>query len=348
MNVSPSAEVYLKPETPRNMRLMAAKGAVPLVPGDLLIVLFRLSQDPDPEIGAEAARSLTSTPPNILKSVLTSDLPSPLLDYFVRLKKDDASLMEILVLNKQTSDEAISEVARSNNPKILEIISHNQERMMRSAKILNALLENPYLSQTSRDRLLEFFAPSSAALPAEKEAALPAERTAELPTPVTAELPQALAAVDLPKELLEDKKGPISEAEHKSLYQKIQQMSAAAKIKLALLGSKEARAILIRDPNKLVASAVVKSPKITDSEVALVAQSRNVSDEVLRLISGNKDWVKNYQIKLALVSNPKTPLPIAMKHLFTLKEGDLKQLSMSRNVSGAIASAAKKHISIKG
>jgi len=346
--VSPNAEIYLKKDAPKNIRLMAAKGAVPLLPADLLIVLFHLTQDNDPEVAREAKNSLDITPRNILKNVLSSDLPTPLLDYFSDIKKDDPEIMEVIILNKKTSDQSIAKIVRSSNPKLLEIVSHNQERMMRSAEILNNLLENPYLSQVSRDRLLEFFSARMPELLKEKEAELPQDVTAELPQEVKVELPKAFEAVELPPELIDDGKEPLTEQEHKNLYQNIQKMTASAKIKLALLGNKEARNILIRDANKLVAAAVVKSPKVTESEIAMVSQSRNVSEEVLRIISSNKEWMKNYQIKLSIVSNPKTPLPIAMKYLSSLKGNDLKQLSLSRNISAAVASSAKRLISGKG
>jgi len=337
-----NAEIYLKKDAPRNVRLMAAKGAVPLLPADLLTVLFHLSQDYDPEIAREAKSSLDTTPRNILKNVLSSDLPAPLLDYFSVSKKDDPEIIEIIILNKSTSDQTIAEIVRSSNPKLLEIVSHNQERMMRSAEILNNLLDNPYLSQVSRDRLLEFFSTLMPELPKEKEAELPQAVSAELPQAVKVELPKAFEAVELPPELIDDGKEPFTEQDHKNLYQKIQKMSASAKIKLALLGNKETRNLLIRDANKLVAAAVVKSPKVTESEIAMISQSRNVSEEVLRIISSNKEWMKNYQIKLSIVSNPKTPLPIAMRYLSSLKGNDLKQLSLSRNISAAVASSAKR------
>jgi len=118
-------------------------------------------------------------------------------------------------------------------------------------------------------------------------------------------------------------------------------MNVSDKIKLALFGNKEVRSTLIRDANKIVATTVLKSPKVTDGEVAMYANSRNVCDDVIRIIAGNKEWVKNYRVKVALVNNPKTPVPIAMKLVSSLNTKDLKDLAGSRNVSGAVCNLAK-------
>ena len=85
-------------------------------------------------------------------------------------------------------------------------------------------------------------------------------------------------------------------------------MSVFQKIKLGRLGNKEARGLLVRDRNKVVALATITSPKVTDNEVVGFSQSRNVSDEVLRVIAQNRHWTRNYKVKMALATNPRCPL----------------------------------------
>ena len=106
----------------------------------------------------------------------------------------------------------------------------------------------------------------------------------------------------------------------RSLFQKIQTMSVSEKLDLARKASKEARSILIRDSNKLVQLAVANSPKITESEILAIASNRQVNDDVLKEIAMNKEWLRNYQIRLALVNNPKTPLSIAMAQVTYLNQ----------------------------
>ena len=119
------------------------------------------------------------------------------------------------------------------------------------------------------------------------------------------------------------------------------------KVKLASKGTREQRAQLIRDPNKLVAAAVLSSPKLTDAEVESFAKMANVSEEVLRVIGMNRTWLKNYGVVLGLVKNPKTPPAISMQLLQRINERDMKMLAVDRNVPEALRLAARKFI-VKG
>ena len=130
--------------------------------------------------------------------------------------------------------------------------------------------------------------------------------------------------------------------------QQIQDMSVPEKITLATSGGREVRAILIRDSNKQVQEAVLNSPRITEAEIAAVANSRNVSDELLRKITFNREWMKNYQIRLGLVNNPKTPLPVGLKIIGTLMISDLKRLSKSKGVSNILVTSAQRALIKKG
>jgi hypothetical protein len=127
----------------------------------------------------------------------------------------------------------------------------------------------------------------------------------------------------------------------RSLFQKIQAMSLAERLDLARNASKEARTILLRDSNKLVQLAVISSPKITEREIIAIASNKQVSDEVLREIAVNREWLRNYQIRLALVNNPKTPLSIALAQIPYLNQRDLSMLAKSRAVSRPIVVAAQ-------
>jgi len=119
------------------------------------------------------------------------------------------------------------------------------------------------------------------------------------------------------------------------------------KIKLASKGTREQRAQLIRDPNKLVAAAVLSSPKLTDAEVESFAKMANVSEEVLRVVGTNRTWLKNYGVVLGLVKNPKTPAAISMMLLQRVNERDMKMLGVDRNVPEALRLAARKYL-VKG
>ena len=127
-----------------------------------------------------------------------------------------------------------------------------------------------------------------------------------------------------------------------TILQKIQKLTVSERIHLALRGGKEIRSLLLRDPNKEVSMTVLENPKITDQEVEIIARSRSISDEALRKITKKREWMKNYSIILALVTNPKTPTGVALPLLSELKTRDLSILEKNRNVSEGVRGIAKK------
>lgn len=144
------------------------------------------------------------------------------------------------------------------------------------------------------------------------------------------------------KDLIEEKEVAQPEPEILSLYNRVQKMSVSEKIKLATLGNKQARDILMKDSNKLVTTAVIRNPRIGEDEVLKVVNSRSVSDDILRIISNNKEWMKNYHIKWGFVQNPKAPMGIVLRLLGHLTEKDLQKLAKSKNIPNVVATAAKK------
>ncbi len=129
---------------------------------------------------------------------------------------------------------------------------------------------------------------------------------------------------------------------NKSLYAQILSMTVGERIKLALKGNRDARMILIRDSNRLIQRFVLHNPRITDEEIVSVARNRNIDTEILRKIGEHKNWPRNYQVRLALVTNPKTPLATAMHFVSTLMERDMRHLAKSKNVSATVVSQARR------
>jgi hypothetical protein len=144
----------------------------------------------------------------------------------------------------------------------------------------------------------------------------------------------------VPEELLAepDAAKPVN----KSLYAQILDMKVGARIKLALKGNRDARMILIRDTNRLIQRFVLQNPRISDEEIIAVARNRNVDADLLRIIGDHKNWPRNYQVRLGLVSNPKTPTATALRYIGGLLERDLRLLSKSKNVSATIVSQVRR------
>jgi len=130
--------------------------------------------------------------------------------------------------------------------------------------------------------------------------------------------------------------------EFMSKYQLAQVMGTADKIKMALTGDKEWRSIFLKDANKLVSGSVVKNPRITESEILTISKLAIQNDDIIRTICANKEWLKNYQIRKALVENSKTPLPHALRFMATLTEKDLANIAKSKNVSTVISTQARR------
>ena len=132
-----------------------------------------------------------------------------------------------------------------------------------------------------------------------------------------------------------------------TLTQRVMRLRTNQKILLAQKGGKEERTLLIREANRLIQVAVIRNGRITENEVAYIAQMRTVHDEVLRIISMNREWMKKYPILKNLVYNPRTPLPIALNNLRRLNEFDLKLMMKDRNVSEQLRREAKRLIESK-
>jgi hypothetical protein len=147
-------------------------------------------------------------------------------------------------------------------------------------------------------------------------------------------------------EILEDGAAEPEEEDetHDSATQKLTKMTFVQRLKAASKGTKEMRSILIRDPNKMIAAAVLSSPKLTLAEVESFAKMTSVSDDVLRAIAHNRAWVKKYTVVMGLTKNPKTPLTMSMNMMGRLNDKDLTMLSVDRNVPEPLRIAARKKL----
>ena len=134
--------------------------------------------------------------------------------------------------------------------------------------------------------------------------------------------------------------------DEQTALQRLQGMNVPQKVQRATKGSREERAILIRDPNKMISLAVLCSPKLTISEVEAFARAGNVAEECLRTIAFTRAWMKSYNVVAALTRNPKTPVALSMNLLSRLNEKDLRTLSTDRNVPDVLRVTARKKLVI--
>jgi len=132
-----------------------------------------------------------------------------------------------------------------------------------------------------------------------------------------------------------------------SKYRMAQVMGIGEKIKMALTGDKEWRSLLIKDANKLVSGSVVKNPRITDGEILTILKVGVQNDEIVRIICANKEWIKKYKIRKALVDCPKTPIANSLRYMATLDIKDIASYAKSKNISSVLSTQAKRIVLAK-
>ncbi len=264
---------------------------------------------------------------------------TPLVEYFRRGEAPrDVRLVAAKGLLVPRAHEQLALLMVLTGDPDAEVVATAEATIRRlPAEPLAAFLRRPDVAPDVR----EFFASRSHAAPAASSAV---DDGVQLAPP---EL-EPDAGDDAPREAPAPagQTGPSEEAEEdtarRSVAQRLGELTVADRIKAAMQGSREERAILVRDPNRLVASAVLSSPKLTESEVEAIARMSNVSEDVLRTIGTTRAWTKNYPVIAALTRNAKTPIAISLNLLARLTDRDMKVLSTDRNIPEPIRIAARK------
>ena len=250
---TPLFDFFKRGEAARDVRLLAAQGALAPRAHEQLAILILLLDDPDPEIRSTADQTLNRIPEEAIKGFLArSDVSADTLEFFA-------------------------------------------DRGVFPASIPLVEVDDP-LIDTSPDVEVE-----------------PAEAGEDAPA-------------------------------REGTSQRLAKMTFPERLKAAVKGTKEMRAILIRDPNKMIAASVLSSPKLSDKEVETFSRMANVSDDVLRIIGSNRAWTKNYSVIVGLTKNPKTPVAMSMNFLARLSVRDLGLLAVDRNVAEPLRVAARKKV----
>ena len=381
---NPVVQAIISGSAPQPARLAAARGMLPLQQSDLLEVLVALTSNDNAEIASAAKETLSSeAPEDLLLAAAADDTAPNVLAYLATQPDANQELYEATILNTRTPDDALAKLAATTtHSSLLELLTANQQRLIRCPEIIDAILQNPARSgeaeRRARETRQEFFEKERGArqiadeLRARGETAaaeffetaelttadgelslddawliaqhievsdadlgdawLPAERYEELISETTADASANVQRI-IQHERLES--GDVS-AERVSLIRRIMFMNTKDRMKLAMKGDREARGILVRDSNKVVCSAVVKNPRITEQEVENIAAMRTVADEVLRIIALNRAWARSYPIIHNLARNSRTPIPTVMNILPRIRTKDLENLSQNKNVSEAV------------
>lgn len=338
---------------PREALETFARGFLPLEQDDVVAVLAYLAISEDSEIGVLAGTTLAEMPSRTIVAVASNENTAP--EHLARLARasHENAVLEALIRNRALDDATVEQLAARADPQLQEVIVINQSRILRAPQILEALLQNPNLSGDVRRRAIEtreeFF---------EKKARLAElgveEDLVDAPIEPIADLLEAAAQEDAQPESVKKKLPPLVMTEmeandpHKeALFARIVKMSVAEKVLMGFRGDRSARMILVRERNRLVCSAAIRNPRMTDTEAESVAGMRNVEEEVLRLISLRRDWMAKYPIVLALARNPKTPVGVVLPLINRLTLRDLKSLKDDKGVSDVARGMARRMFQTK-
>jgi len=294
----------------RKLAIATAGGSLaPEVRAELLTVL---AADSDEAIAQRAQNSLLSIPPEAFAQSLGREDAAPqLFAYCAEHLADKPGVADALAQNKSCPAELLPRVARHFTPAAIQLVLDDLERLSAAPDLATALLAHPSLSLEQK-RLLE-----SVLEDAGVDTAVMAEAVAE-------------AVPDVKK--------------RESLLQRLNKMRVVERIGMALKGNREERMALIRDRNKLVQRAVIQSPRITDADIESYSAMTSLTDEILRLIASNRQYIKNYGVVRNLVNNPKTPLDVSLGLMKRLNITDIKRLTMNKNIPETLRTLANKMV----
>jgi hypothetical protein len=326
---------------PRDVVINVARGFLPLGQEDLIAVLSYLTTK-DAEVAELARASLAEVPPRSILAFAANERGAPSHLALLMRASEDPAVLELLIRNRTLPDADVVELARRADPAVQEVIVINQARILRAPEILDALLANPRLSAETRRRVLEnreeFFEKKARRL----EELAEDEIAEDLPNDAIADLLEKAQELDSIQPPPPPTLPPEAGEANISVFSQILRMSVAEKVQLAYKGGRTQRQILVRDRNKLICSAVMRNPRMTETEAESMAELRNVDEEVLRIIGSRRDWMAKPNIMSKLAHNPRTPIGVVLPLINRLTLRDLKALKDDKGVSEVVRATARK------
>lgn len=347
-------ELLRQSDVPLAVIRSAAKGALSLPPGEMLEVLVYLSGHPS--VSQDAQNTLKKWDASALGKILSNPQTSrEVLNYFLLPGNCQPTLLAALCDNPVVSAEDLSTIVKTASREQLDVLLRNR-RARQSASIRQLLLSNPLLTESERAELNQ-----NAAAPGTAPAQQPAQ-------PVEAEAEQWIvehapeiaaeqnkkfsliggldgnseATTEINDAVLATAAAEPQQPERISVLQKLARMTVGERVQAAVKGNKDERSILIRDGARIVSLAVLASPKLSEAEVENFSSLKNVQESVLREISRNRKFAKNYVVTKNLCNNPRTPIDVSLALLKNLQIMDLKILSQSKNVPDTLRKMAHK------
>ena len=318
----------LEGDLSQERKILPNRGALLNPDQPQLAVLVEMAADPNTEVSHQARTTLAKlSDDQCIQQLAEATLPEFVARYFLKPEHVRLQLLPLLLAHPVTPQDAITTLAASAGPDILEVLLEYLDFLKTPALV--ALKENPaYLDWQATP------SPDGFVLEVDLLQMLIEESESE---------------VVLPAPLQPEQAGEkLSEKTEDTVLSKIAKMTVAKKVILALRGNKEVRAILIHDGSKTVARAVLKSPKLTATEVQSFAASKNIGQDSLRCIAMTRKFMKDYTVLKNLANNPRLPIDVGLSLVKRLMPNDVRVLANNREVSETIRNAALRFVSNRG
>ena len=355
--MNPIVQKFIEGQLPEPMAQALMGGGLPIPTEDLLQALAHAVFQETP-FADKAQETLASMPESLLANTIIGPIAPPAPLGLILIHRKEPGLLEAALLHESLTAEWMEKAIPHLPGFILEVPLNNQVMWIQRPVILDLLEVHPEGDYNIKRRINEFRR-DVLRLISQEEASERLEIISEVESgkldKAWAELPVASEETDEHTEsqaLRERLLKPVVDEEGNeislTLTQRVLRLRTNQKIMLAVKGGKEERTLLIRESNRLIQVNVIRNGRVTEGEIAYIAQMRAVHEEVLRIISTNREWMKKYTTVKNLVQNPRTPLPIAMNHLRRLNEFDLKLMSKDRNVAELLRREAKRLVDHPG
>jgi hypothetical protein len=365
---------------PEVIKIAAARGLLPFSNEEMLEALVALTGDGSEAIRSVAMATLdTLEPLSFIRLASERNTPPNVLGFLCLWRQAPRELVEAALFNNATPPAALAQLAaQTRHPAIIEAISFKQQSLIQSPEIIEAILANPARTPEAERRVREvreeFFEKQFGARMVAEQERVRAKAEADERDTVKVGGLEDLIRLGLVDEGIDDsflseyeeEYGPFDtrppqpeerlnfehmvteiaaeeglvSVDRMPVFHQVALMSVKERVMLAIKGTREARTILIRDPNKMVATAVLRNPRVSDTEIEHIASIRSVPEDVLRQIGQNRAWTRAYPVIHNLVRNPRTPIATSLGFLNRIQSRDMRALSMNKNIPDVIRATA--------
>lgn len=322
-------------QAPRRILEFAARGFVPLSPAELVRAVGSMLAQGDAELSPLCEETFrTFDVPSLLGAVQMPETRPEQLEA-IALRTHERKVLEGVLQHRSVANSTLVRLARHIEADLQDVLITNQARLLAAPEIVESLFENPDLSTDIRRRadefLEEFFLKKERDREEEFAEAVEVEEPGSpAPAPVAAVTAGGAAPA------------PADEEVSRDVVVRLTSLTVSQRIRVAFRGTREERLFLVRDPNRLVSTAVLKSPKTNEADAEAIANMKSVSEDVLRSVAQRREWMKKYALMAAIVRNPRSPIDVTLPLVLRLSQRDQTALSTDRNVPEAVRVTARR------